>query len=229
MTTSDKWNYLFGDADWHTLTARDGNNVLTGGKGFTWIELDFATVLSGFSFDAGDGVRWKQKTEGSWERGVGDDYKYQRVWRDVDGDGVESVGDEYDYFTSPEAIRVFGSDGDDTMVGGDVSVSFYGYGGMTPLLAVLAMTIFTVAAEQTKFMAALEMIISSALSTVTNGIPAVKITLMAVLAPMKFMVVTGLISCLAAPGTTLLMAEKGTISLTVARVMTSFLAVKAMI
>jgi Ca2+-binding RTX toxin-like protein len=128
MTTSDKWHHARGTSDAHTLKARDGNNILTGGSGYTWIELNFAKVLGGFTFDATDPLRWKQNPDGTWESGNGADYKYQRVWRDIDGDGAESAGDEYDYFTNVQAIRVFGSEGDDTMVGDGRDNSFYGRG-----------------------------------------------------------------------------------------------------
>lgn len=133
-TDNEQWHYLTGGANRHTLTARDGNNVLTAGSGYTTIELDVAKISGGFKFDGNDPTRWKQNADGAWQQGVGREFEYQRVWRDIDGNGKEDAGDEYDYFTASQAIRIFGSDGDDTMIGGNGTNLFYGNGGNDKLI-----------------------------------------------------------------------------------------------
>ncbi|MDG1007211.1 MAG: hypothetical protein P8P44_03230 [Alphaproteobacteria bacterium] len=129
MTNVSQWTHLTGDDDEHTLVACEGNNILTGGRGFTWIELEFVKVTTGVSFDGKDGLRWRQDADGTWQQGTGRNYKYQKVWRDIDGNGIESAADEYDYFTTADGMRIFGSDGADYLIGGNGTNIFYGYGG----------------------------------------------------------------------------------------------------
>jgi Ca2+-binding RTX toxin-like protein len=118
MTNVSQWIHLTGDDDEYTLVAREGNNILTDGRGFTGIELEFVKVTTGVSFDGKDALRWRQDADGTWQQGTGRNYKYQKVWRDIDGDGIESAADEYDYFTTADGMRIFGSDGADYLIGG---------------------------------------------------------------------------------------------------------------
>ena len=129
MTNVSQWTHLTGDNDEHTLVAREGNNILTGGRGFTWIELEFVKVMTGVSFDGKDALRWRQDADGTWQQGKGRNYKYQKVWRDIDGNGIESAADEYDYFTTADGMRIFGSDGADYLIGGRGNDRMFGGAG----------------------------------------------------------------------------------------------------
>jgi VCBS repeat-containing protein len=117
-----------GDGDDWVISSLRNNNVYDGGEGNDWLEINSSYALN---FDVDDATRWQQNDAGEWESGTTADYTYQRVWADVNGNGIADESDYYTYFRNFENYYFFSNytDDDDNLAGSDGNDTFYTAGG----------------------------------------------------------------------------------------------------
>lgn len=110
-----------------------GNDILDGGDGQDLARFAYDAAKGRVNLNINDTARWKQNSDGTWEKGTGGDYIWQRFWADLDGDGIGEntydPDDEYDYFTSIERFFLYGGNGNDVLTGGAGNDWLYGRDG----------------------------------------------------------------------------------------------------
>lgn len=120
------------------LDGGSGNDVITGGRG------EHDTMVADYSkrrtdedltIDVTQQLFWRfsqrKEEDGDnpnyWWRYDHDDWslsnsdfdiKYQRLWIDLNGNGIEDASDEYDYFRGIEKFELIGNSGNDRIVAG---------------------------------------------------------------------------------------------------------------
>jgi hypothetical protein len=105
-------------------TSNIGNDVFDGGPGTDQYLSNNTISLNSFiennnysvHYNHQDLTRWKQNPDNSWSSGTGSEYTFRRFWYDLNDNGLDDSGDEFDYLKGIETFNIRLGGGDDNRI-----------------------------------------------------------------------------------------------------------------
>ncbi len=114
-----------------TFVGGAGNDILDGSAGhatYSWEQLSRSEDVA-IRLDLNDDVKWQQNDQGVWHSGKTPDFTHVQAWIDLDGDGIATQADEYDYLLDINSLIVRTASADNEISGGDGFDQLFGQSG----------------------------------------------------------------------------------------------------